>query len=69
MLPAQVLPHYSWGYEDLSKSHDQKPMMLLAPVESAYGLLSRSCFYCPNLIAVAPVTRVKEIFQSHVILM
>ena len=35
--------------------------------EVPYGLLSRSFFYCPNLISVAPVTRDKEICQSHVI--
>ena len=34
-----------------------------------YGFLSRACFYCPNLIAVAPVARNKEISQSHVIIM
>ena len=34
--------------------------------EVPYGLLS-SFFYCPNLISVAPVTRDKEICQSHVI--
>ena len=33
--------------------------------EVPYGLLSRSCFYCSNLITVAPVTRDKEICQSH----
>ena len=31
-----------------------------------FGLLSRSCFYCPNLITVACETKDKEIFQSHV---
>ena len=34
--------------------------------EVPYGLQSRSCFYCQNLITVAPVTRDKEICQSHV---
>ena len=33
--------------------------------EVPYGLQSRSCFYCQNLITVAPVTRDKEICQSH----
>ena len=34
--------------------------------EVPYGLLSRSCFYCPNLITVAPVTRDKgDLTKSH----
>ena len=28
-----------------------------------YEILSRSCFYCPKLITVAPETRDKEICQ------
>ena len=35
--------------------------------EVPYILLSQSCFYCPNLITVAPKTRNKEICQSHLI--
>ena len=33
--------------------------------EVHYGLLSRSCFYCPNLITAAPESRDKETYQSH----
>ena len=33
--------------------------------EVSYGLLTRSCVYCPKLITVAPETRDKEICQSH----
>ena len=51
--------------KDLSMSCDQKVIMFPGG-EAPYGLLSRSCFYCPNLITVAPVTRSKEICQSHV---
>ena len=42
-------------------------MTLLLPMEKypMYGLLSRSCFYCPNLITVASLQL--EICQSHVI--
>ena len=48
--------------------HDQKVMALLTPHgEVLYGLPSRSYFYCPNLITVAPVTRDKDICQSHLI--
>ena len=32
----------------------------------SYGLLSRNCLYCTNLITVATVTRDKDICQSHV---
>ena len=46
---------------------DQKVMTLLPPDgEVPYGLLSKSCFYCPNLITVVP--RDKTICQSHVIM-
>ena len=31
----------------------------------SYGLLSRNCLYCTNLITVATVTRDKDICQSH----
>ena len=34
----------------------------------SYRLLSRSCFYCPNLITVVFVTRDKELCQSRVIM-
>ena len=30
-----------------------------------YGFLSRSCSYCPNLIAVAPVTRDRDLSKPH----
>ena len=33
--------------------------------EVSYGLLSRNCLYCTNLITVATVTRDKDICQSH----
>ena len=36
--------------------------------EVPYGLLSRSCFYCPNLITVAPLLLEIEICQSHPII-
>ena len=34
-------------------------------VEVPFGLMSRNCFYCPNLIQLDPMTRDKEICQSH----
>ena len=34
--------------------------------EVPYRLLSTSCFYCPNLVIVAPVTRDKgDLSKSH----
>ena len=36
--------------------------------EVPYGLLSKSIFYCSNLIAIASVARDKEICQSHMII-
>ena len=37
----------------LSMSRDQKVMKLLTQWRKTYELLSRSCFYCPNLITAA----------------
>ena len=45
-----------------SKGNDITTLNREVPCE----LLSRNCFYCPNLITVAPVTRDKEICQSYV---
>ena len=44
------------GDKDLSMSHDKKSNDVTTPDgEVTYGLLSRSCFYCPNLISGAPL--------------
>ena len=44
-------------YKDLSVSRDQKVVTLLPIMEKLqpYGLLSKSCFYRPHLITVAPL--------------
>ena len=44
-----------------SKSND----IITPNGEVSYGLPSRNCFYCTNLIIVATVTRDKDICQSH----
>ena len=44
-----------------SKSND----IITPNGEVSYGLLSRNCLYCTNLITVATVTRDKDICQSH----
>ena len=51
---------------NVSRSKDNYVSTLNGEVH--YGLLSRSCLYCPNLITVAPVTRDKEMCQSHVMI-
>ena len=44
------------GDKDVSMSHDKKSNDVTTPDgEVAYGLLSRSCFYGPNLISGAPL--------------
>ena len=58
----------NWRYKDLLMSHDQKVMTVLVPMQLKVpcGPLSRSYFCCPNLIAIAPVTRDKEICQRNI---
>ena len=51
-------------YVTLWKEHDAA----IAKGEVPYRLLSWNCFYCPNLITPAAVTRDKEIWQSHMIM-
>ena len=48
-------PLYNWRYKNLSMSHDQKIMTLLPQWRSTL-ILSRSYFYCPNLITVVPLS-------------
>ena len=44
------------GDKDLSMSRDKKGNDVTTPDgEVPYELLPRSCFYCPNLIPVAPL--------------
>ena len=46
----------NWRHKDSSMSRDQKVMALLPTNGKVpYQLLSQRCFYCPNLITVAPL--------------
>ena len=46
---------YNWRYKDLSMSPDEKVRCSTPSGEVPCQLLLLSCFYCPNLITVAPL--------------
>ena len=55
-----------WKYFEKGQPHVCNYCMHeTAKICPAYGLLIRSCFYCPNLITMVPLIRDKELCLSH----